>query len=384
MPETPQVRQVSWPRFDRDPHDPVNERRFVVAALFVSAVVHLGLVLLVPDQALFAGREPARSEANDTVYEVTLEEEPEEQPMRFVETNPDVVENEPDETANVSDRDQQAAQENPNPLSRDTEPTVDGESPDSQKIVEGDLGDPAPATPPAQADSQPRPAQPEQADSAPAVPPVPPAPAPDFLQGEPDPEAEGEGVGLFDGPTGEADERPEEKPEETVIPVTRPPDRPRPDAAEREPRPAVAPSPDSQPQPRPRPRLPQPRVVPGPLMQSTGVASRSGAVAVDARFSEFGDYAQRMVEAVSRAWNSQVAQAPENIGERPSRVQIRFVLNSFGEITDMETLSTSASSLDTALCRDAIQSRSPYGIWTEDMIDVLGMETTLTFTFYYR
>ncbi|MGJ3243812.1 MAG: hypothetical protein ACFE0O_12790 [Opitutales bacterium] len=386
MPESPHAHVPPWPRFDREPHERARERRFTLAALAASLLIHLALIWLVPDQDLFLGTAGEQDPASDTIYEVSLQEEPEQQPMRFVETNPEVVENEPDETANVSNRDQQAAQENPNPLSRDTEPTVDGESPDSQKIVEGDLGEPAPAAPPAQADSQPRDPQvptPEQTADRAAVPPQP-EPAPDFLEGEPDPEADGEGAGLFDGPTGEADELPEDKAEREVIPVTRPPDRPTPEQQETRPKRAVSPSPDSQPQPQPRPRLPQPRVVPGPLMQSAGVASRSGAVAVDARFSEFGDYAQRMVEAVSRAWNSQVARAPENIGERPSRVQLRFVLNSFGEVKEMETVTTSASALDTAMCRDAIQSRSPYGIWTEDMINVLGMETTLTFTFHYR
>ena len=50
----------------------------------------------------------------------------------------------------------------------------------------------------------------------------------------------------------------------------------------------------SQPSPRPRPRLP--KVAPGPVRNHAPGVSRTGRIAVDAKFSEFGEYMDYIIQ----------------------------------------------------------------------------------------
>jgi hypothetical protein len=128
----------------------------------------------------------------------------------------------------------------------------------------------------------------------------------------------------------------------------------------------------------------QPEVVSGPLRQSTGVASQAGAIAIDARFSEYGDYSARMVAAVSRWWNEQVQRTGLGPRARDTTVRLRFKLDRYGDVSELEVIGSSSTRLGTVLCKDAVMGRAPYGEWTQDMVNTLGEEMTLTFTFHYR
>lgn len=389
---------------------PAKDRIRILAASIATCLIHLGIVFLTPEDGFIKPSEE-RTPVNPT-YEVALvPPEPEEQ--QFVQTNPDVPQNEPDETRNFANRSQQAAQEDPDPDSEDSMPTVEGEIEESNQILEGNLEDPTPPAPPPspQQNTPPSPPQPEAnpseenpstPDNEAARPEIrgvpqerPTPPAPEFLKQEAESK---EGPGSTSGPEGDTREIPEETPER-VIPITAPvpvlqdpqegviqlpsnaelteavnprPQRPSPDSAE------------TPQMPRPRPRL-NPNVVPAPLMESNQRASRTGRVAVDAQFSEYGDYLQRMVEAVSRAWNASVSRV-ELIKERPSRVKVRFTIDSRGNIRNMRVVdkTPNAQLLATGLCMDAIQSRAPYDRWTQDMVQTLGTEQEITFTFHYR
>ncbi len=407
-----------WPEYEKDVKTRKRQQLAVSISLLATVLFHLAILLGTPEDAFLFNQE--RSPRQQPVYEVQLiEPEPEE--MQFVQTNPEVAQNEPDETLNFAQRNQQAAQEDPIEASEDAFPTVDGDNQESTQIVEGDLEDPVPQAPP------PSPAQPQQQNPAqqaqetppsPQQPPVeaqieairpeirgipqerPTPPAPDFIEQEPVSE---DGPGSTSGPVGEAKELPEEDLEK-VIPITAPIEV-QPDPVEGFLQPEIPPSveqqqqeqqeqeqtqqareptPESPPMPRPRPRL-RPNVVPAPLMQSTGAASRVGSVAVDAKMSEFGDYLQRMIEAVSAQWNENVA-GVTLLSERPSRVKVRFTLDYQGQVSNMRVVdkTPNARILATTLCMDAIQWRSPYDVWTSDMMAILGLQQELTFTFYYR
>lgn len=392
---------VRWVALDAPPSGRREDGLHAAVALVLTLLLHLLFFWLVPESTF------ARTISEDGLertYEIALvPEEPEE--MRFVHTNPDVAQNEPDTTRNIAARDQQAAQEDPDPRSRDQMPTLDGEEPESTQIVEGTLDeqplplppapDPSEATPANSGDSNPdqstrREAARPELRAIPQQPPTP--PAPDFLQQDPE---SVDGPGSTTGPTGEAQDRPEEE-IDRVIPITAPlpvesdpldgavqppSDQLRPDATrEGERREAAE---ERNPTPRPRPRL-DPLAVPAPLMQSNEAASRRGNVAVDANFSEYGDYLQRLVEAVSRAWNASVNRV-ELIRERPSRVRVRFSLNAQGQVSRLRVVdkTPNAQLLATGLCMDAIQSRAPYDRWTPQMIETLGTEQEITFTFHY-
>ncbi len=371
----PTPQPEAWPDPDAPERRPVRWMLWVAVA--ATLLVHGAVLLLVPVPKALAFEPSERSQE----LRLRLEPEPEpEAPPEYVETNPDTPQNVPDETDQVSDRDQQTAQETPDRSSDAETPEVAGEEPDSRKIVEGELDQPPPLPPvPPAPQSADDPAEAQSIEPiAPPVPsrePSPLPPAPDFIEQTPESE---DGPASTEGPRGEATEAPEREPDPEVLNIT----PPLPSVSQQQPQ-TSQPSEQRPQQPRPRPRL-TPEVVPGPLMESTTAASRAGTIGIDARFSEYGQYASRMIEAVGRWWNEQVDRVGIGAEDRPSMVRLRFRLDSQGEIHDLEVLETSAGRLATVLCRDAVMGRAPYGPWTEDMVRTLGTETEITFTFRYR
>jgi len=134
------------------------------------------------------------------------------------------------------------------------------------------------------------------------------------------------------------------------------------------------------PSPRPRPRLP--RVAPGPIRNKKPGVSRTGSIAVDAKFSEFGEYMERLIETVSVRWNALAQDGGKMEGN--SKVTISFFLENSGVVTDIELVETTAKAIGIYMCRSAIADGSPYAPWSEEMIEAFGNNEKVTFTFYYN
>jgi len=135
--------------------------------------------------------------------------------------------------------------------------------------------------------------------------------------------------------------------------------------------------------PRPRQRLSS-QTLPGPLMRSNGRAAALGNLSVDARFTEFGDYLNRMFNAIGYQFILLAEYMEAAMAEISSRVIVEFKITSGGEVKDVMVVFTTAHSPATLICEDAIQSPSPYGPWTQDMVETLGEEQTVRITFLYR
>lgn len=135
--------------------------------------------------------------------------------------------------------------------------------------------------------------------------------------------------------------------------------------------------------PRPRPQIDL-RMSAGPLRHQAAAASSRGVVAIDSKFSEFGAYQQRMVEAISAQWYLLAGQSRAVDSEYNTHVVLRFVMSDTGNVGSTEVVFTNASAAATLLCINAVESRSPFGPWNSDMKRVLGTSQTITFTFYYR
>ena len=133
--------------------------------------------------------------------------------------------------------------------------------------------------------------------------------------------------------------------------------------------------------PRPRPSLPQ--FSRGPVGVRQGAAPRVGTIAVDANFSEFGDYLARMLDAIVRQWHLLAWDALQ-AGEVGTLVAVSFRIDANGTIHGLEVDHSTASLIATLICKDAISSREPYGPWTVDMREVLGEEQTIRIRFFYR
>lgn len=136
---------------------------------------------------------------------------------------------------------------------------------------------------------------------------------------------------------------------------------------------------------RPNPLLARsrPTGTSGLLLYNPSDVGRAGALALDAKFSTYGDYAQRLLEAVQSSWwlllsrtNAQDFSA--------GTVVIRFRLHPDGSVTDAEVLSSSVSTLAALACKDAVVLPAPYDAWRPEMAALLGDAEWVTLTFHYR
>lgn len=126
------------------------------------------------------------------------------------------------------------------------------------------------------------------------------------------------------------------------------------------------------PKPKARPRVqPQVTQTQGPLLKSLGGAHPKGLQAVDARFSAYGEYLQKMSEIIYSQWIAKINQVYPNV-PRNCDVLVSFMLNHDGSVDSIHTESGSASALAICLCRDAILAGGPFEPWSEAMRGTLG------------
>lgn len=143
------------------------------------------------------------------------------------------------------------------------------------------------------------------------------------------------------------------------------------------------------PLPRPRPataatpRVTLPSGTSGLLLRNPVGVGRAGAVALDARFSSYGDYAQRMLEAIQGSWWS-ILERTHFDDFASGHVVVRFRIHRDGTVTDAEVLSSTVPRLASLACKDAVTMPAPFDIWRADMVAMLGEDDTVTLTFYYR
>ena len=155
-----------------------------------------------------------------------------------------------------------------------------------------------------------------------------------------------------------------------------PPPGPGKSAAQPSPAPApVAANPD-------RPRASVPSGTYGLLLRRPVGVNRAGSIAVDARFSNYGDYTQRMMEAIQSSWWS-IIERSRFEGVSRGNVIVRFRLHRDGTVTDAQVLGTEVTRVMTLACKDAVMAPAPYDIWRADMVAMYGESDTVTINFLY-
>ena len=158
-----------------------------------------------------------------------------------------------------------------------------------------------------------------------------------------------------------------------------PPPGPGKSAAQPSPTPApvpVAANPD-------RPRASVPSGTYGLLLRRPVGVNRAGTIAVDARFSNYGDYTQRMMEAIQSSWWS-IIERSRFEGVSRGNVIVRFRLHRDGTVTDAQVLGTEVTRVMTLACKDAVMAPAPYDIWRADMVAMYGESDTVTINFIYH
>lgn len=357
------------------------ERRWTTfCALAIAALLHLTVVVVLPEQVLVQPNTEAGS-GEEAMEVVLLSPEPlTPDEMRFVEASPEAPENEPDRKDQYSFRAQQAADENP---SEDllNAPKVEGEE-NSQKILQGAGEPPAPVAPSVYSPTA-RAGEGEGSDGGKLGTPeeaqlvqAEPLPAPAFIQQKP---VDDEGPGSSPELPGVAME---------VFPETDPtapiniyqPQQPT-QSTQVQTGDGNGGAVEAKPMPRARPRL-SPELIHGPLMRSQGSASRRGSIAIDATFSEFGEYQQQFYAALQAGWYQEI-EFFQPI-DTATDVLVSFTIRADGSIHDTEILHSTASEIATLICETAITKRSPFRPWTKEMVKVFGVERTLQVVFHYR
>ena len=150
---------------------------------------------------------------------------------------------------------------------------------------------------------------------------------------------------------------------------------------------AARPAPKAAPAPTPvdpeRPRASLPSGTAGLLLRNSVGVNRAGAVAIDARFSQYGDYTQRMLEAIQSSWWS-IIERSQFEGVQRGRVTVRFRLHRDGTVTDTTILINEVTRVMSLACKDAVMAPAPYDIWRADMVALYGESDIVTINFYYR
>lgn len=396
----------------------------IAAALFLHALVYFAA----PDR--FAEYETATRGGDELKLEI-LPPEISKRPPEFVEANPFANTEKPDSPdAPDSFTDQRASDIIPDPSSKSKMPYVEGEIKDGKKIVEGTSSPEDILNPQQPFQTLQRPLE-QPARVSEFLKPVPAVSSAEGESGADSAEKSSQSEGAKIGAEGEKDGLPKsetsggknalptDKPddtsladekfapsgggEQTINTSSAPPKKSaaygggKPDGgaeaaengsripAQEQPLPApdTPPTDESLPAPKPRPYLSM-RIPAGPLADNRSRASNQGTIAVDSRFSEFGAYQQRMIEAISRQWNLLGSQYDLNTAVN-TMVVIEYSLDKSGNLVSISVLYSNSTNTGRGLCEQSILTTAPYGEWTREMISVLGdSNQDVRITFHYR
>lgn len=285
-------------------------------------------------------------------------------PFKFVETNPEAPENTPDQTNNFAAQNQQVAQEKPTPDGKSDRPATEGKKDfESNQIVNGRLSQPVEHIEAAPPPSMLPPA--EQVVAAPRAEQNP-LPGDQKIEGE-----NKDGVGSSLAKRLENARAVPERVEGVR------------DAKQFDGATASQPAIDPR-RPQPRPQLVKPvQARPAILAENKFGTANIGNIAVDAKWSNYGAYLQRMIETVQVQWERIVIEQKANpiVG---SIVTVKFIMDDEGKIARIVNVDSTANETASRACVSGITDRAPYGPWTDDMKAVLGDKQEMTFTFYYQ
>jgi len=343
------------------------ESRSVVIGLIAVVVVHLVLFLVAPyllrtdalrtaERKIAAPRQFNIEIAPDAFAQPPPKPPP---PNKYIEANPNAPDKVPDNTTNFSSQNQVLAQEKPQPDQHNDKPKLDGKKDiQSNQTVSGQLTKPQESVPVVPTISLPMKTQtaPKQAQ--------------DPLAGYEKMKEGEDGFGSNIGKNPDVS-----KPMPNKIDGAK--NAPLVEGAEST-LPAIDPK-----KPRARPVLEQIHTRPAIFEDNQFGTSNIGPVAVSAKWSNYGAYLHKMIEAIQIQWDRILI---ESRTEPPSNtyVTVKFTMDSKGRITEILDVESTSSEQGKQSCLTAITMTAPYGDWTDDMIAVLGTSQELTFQFYYQ
>jgi hypothetical protein len=277
---------------------------------------------------------------------------------KFVEPNPNAPDNVPDKTNNFSSKNSQLAQEKPQLDQHNDTPQLDGKKDiQSNQVVSGQLTKPPVDSPP----PSPQAALPTKTEMAPRQQQN---PLSGFVKDKDNDDAFGSNVGKVPDAA---------KPVPEVVQGAA-----KGIASGQSQEMAIDPK-----HPRARPILEQTQTRPAIFKDNQFGTSNIGPVSYSAKWSSYGAYLHKMIEAIQAQWDRILI---DSNTEPPSgsSVTVTFVLDSKGRISEIKRVESTSSEQGKGSCIGAITNTAPYGEWTDDMKAVLGDSQELTFVFYYE
>jgi hypothetical protein len=104
--------------------------------------------------------------------------------------------------------------------------------------------------------------------------------------------------------------------------------------------------------------------------------------AYNAKWSAYGEYLQRMIEATQSRWERLILRS-SSLPNGGASVRVVFTLNAAGEVSEVVRVEGIEDESARRLCVSAITEQAHYDQWTPDMIAMLGREQKITFVFRY-
>ncbi|HTB63732.1 MAG TPA: hypothetical protein VK737_09090 [Opitutales bacterium] len=378
-------RPRAWVDLDRLTQPRPEERVAAGMAVLLTLLLHGGLFFwVIPwlGNLELAAEKNARYAESATitptpppiVYELQPTTPEDQKALRYVEVNPNAPDSQPVATHNISNRDQSAAQPTPDPNGQSDMPATNGTIANAPKIVSGDIQKPAPPPTPAP--------KPEASTARAAPPPTAPPPSQIAMNTPSLPgtisQSNGEGVMISDhssditSPTQTLQNLPNDTTAQKNYQLPSGPLTPQ----------TVAASADAAtPQDRPTAEI---KTHSGPINKNSKNAHSIGVEASDAMKTNYGTYLALMYEAIGQEWDNECAKYSFDVRDDGSAVQVEFILNSKGEVVEAQVEDSNATAGATSLCLNAIKLSAPYGVWTPDMVALLGEQQQIKVTFFYN
>ncbi len=123
------------------------------------------------------------------------------------------------------------------------------------------------------------------------------------------------------------------------------------------------------------------RSIAAPLRKSESTVTNLGKISMNIHASEFGEYEQRLLEAISYRWQL----LSQRLGQSLSagEIIIKYTLNKDGTITDLKVEKYTTSYSVALICSDAVASQSPQPKWSNGMITKFGDKKQMAVKFIY-
>jgi len=341
------------------------DSRSVIIGIIAVLVVHLFLFATAPyllrtdASRTVAGRHALPKTFSIEIAPDTFTKTPTRPPAKYVEANPNAPDKIPVDTTNFSSQNSQLAQEKPQADQHNDTPKLEGKKDiNSNQVVSGQLSKPQDSVPPV-----PDVTKPAKAEAA----------ARQLQNPETGYEKTvntGDGYASNVGTVqDQAKTAPEKQDGVRDAPTIA-------DAQNTEP--AIDPK-----RPRARPVLENTQTRPAVFKDNQFGTSNIGPVSYDAKWSSYGAYLHKMIEAIQIQWDRILI---DSRTEPPSgtTVTVKFRLDFHGKVSQILDLQSDSSEQGRQSCVSAITITAPYGEWPDDMRAMLGDSQDLTFQFYYQ